>query len=427
MRRALLLNLLLSILCVSQAFAAEPREVDERQVARVGIRRVDSQYLTLYTDLPPHDAIDELGEIFDAAVPQWCSYFGVSQEKLPGWRVQGFLMQDRVKFAALELLPQRKPNFGNGYCQDRELWLMEQPSDYYRRHLLLHEGTHAFMYAFVDDDAPGWYMEGMAELLGTHHWEQSRLTLRHFPKTREETPMWGRIKIIRESKPLSVEAILSLRQGQALVTEQYAWCWALCSFLDSHPQWQDEFRSAQQFVGKENFNRRFRKLFADQWPDLCFEWTGFVATLDYGFDAQRMAMSHVKAPETVRDATCEISAERGWQSSGWVLQAGREYDLSATGRYTIAADNQPWPCEPGGVTLQYHDGQPLGKLIGLLRPAKDSATVSPPLSLGLKSRIVPRVDSILYLRVNEPASALSDNRGTLQVRCQLAADAAGGD
>ena len=50
----------------------------------------------------------------------------------------------------------------------REFWLFDQPTDYYVRHLLLHEGTHVFMVSFLGGCGPGWYMEGTAELLGTH-------------------------------------------------------------------------------------------------------------------------------------------------------------------------------------------------------------------------------------------------------------------
>ena len=42
-------------------------------------------------------------------------------------------------------------------------------------------------------------MEGMAELLSTHRWAEGRLTLNWIPTSREEVPMWGRIKIIKDA------------------------------------------------------------------------------------------------------------------------------------------------------------------------------------------------------------------------------------
>ena len=411
--------LLLSLGIGSSSSASEPRQVDERRARLAGIRVIASRHLRLYTDLPAGNAVDELGQVFDEAVSAWGRYFGITEEKTSRWRMQGFLMQDRAKFVALDLLPETKPNFANGYCQGHELWLMDQPSDYYRRHLLLHEGTHGFMYAFVGEDAPGWYMEGMAELLATHRWQQAELKLRHFPQVREETPMWGRIKFIREGEPLPLEGVLGLRQGRTLAADQYAWCWALCKFLDSHPHWHDRFRQAHESVGVKDFNRRFRSLFRSEWANLEFEWQAFVAALDYGYDLARMSIDHAEKVISPRSEECDIAAEAGWQSTGWLLQAGNSYYLSATGRYTIANDTQPWACEPGGVTLQYHDGQPLGKLLGLLRPTEGTVDFSTPLAIGLGAEIAPKSDSILYLRVNDSPARLSDNRGKLRVRCKL--------
>ena len=64
-----------------------------------------------------------------------------------------------------------------------------------------------------------------------------------------------------------------------------------------------------------------------------------------------------------------IAADRGWQSSGVWLEAGKTYHVAASGRYQIAVEKngdgeKAWSCEPGGVTIEYHDGRPLGELLG---------------------------------------------------------------
>ncbi len=84
------------------------------------------------------------------------------------WRIRGCLMREKRPFAACGLLPAGLPPFRHGFSRGRQLWLNEQPTAYYRRHLLLHEGTHAFMDAMFGGCGPPWYMEGMAELLATH-------------------------------------------------------------------------------------------------------------------------------------------------------------------------------------------------------------------------------------------------------------------
>jgi len=409
---------------LGQLFASEigPRRVDERRAALAGIRRIDGRHLQLYTDLPPGDAVDGLGNVFDAAVEKWGEYFGISPEHTARWRMQGFLIEDRAKFAALGLLPETNPDFVNGYCQGRELWLAEQPSDYYRRHLLLHEGTHGFMYSFLGERAPGWYMEGMAELLGTHSWRNGRLELRKLPADRDDVPMWGRIKLVQESKALPLSAVLALGEGRALSTDEYGWCWALCKFLDSHPQRGARFRQLSEQLDEQNLNRRFREIYEQDWADMVFEWQAFIAALDYGFDIEAMTVMHSRASPVEAEQEVSVRTDRGWQSTGWRLKAGETYTITATGRYEISGtetdgESQPWPCEPGGVTLEYHDGLPLGMLVGLLRPfdEENSANISERFPVGLEARVTPQNDSILYLRVNDWPDRLSDNQGMLQV------------
>ncbi len=426
MLRLLIFGWVLHLAAVSVAADfATPRQVDERRAAQVGLRKIVGRHLRLYTDLPPSDAVDSLPVVFDAAVPLWAEYFQVDVARLRNWQMQGYLIQDRAKFAAIGLLPKEKPDFTNGYSNGYEFWLMEQPSDYYRRHLLLHEGTHGFSYTLMGDTGPGWYMEGMAELLGTHRWQEGQLSLRVMPASREEVPMWGRIKLVREAHragtPLELPAILTLKKRRAFSTNEYAWCWALCHFLDSHPHWQKKFRQFPKHVGEQDFNKLFCNDFRAEWPELLTEWQAFVATLDYGHDTARMAMQHLPSAPVAEEASVTIAADRGWQSTGWLFKAGQEYQVTANGRYQIADEGDPWPCEPGGVTLEYHEGHPLGMLLGAWRSTANNR-FSEPFAIGLAAKLKRSVDAILYLRMNDSPARLSDNRGTLDASIRRAAD-----
>jgi len=225
--------------------------------------------------------------------------------------------------------------------------------------------------------------------LGTHRWKDAQLQLGVMPTDRGEVPMWGRIKLIREAsqagQSLGLQAVLGLGQRRVLTTDQYAWCWGLCNFLDSHPQWQPKFRQLQQHVADAKFNQRFQETFSDS--KLEQEWNAFVATLDYGYDAERMAIVQRNIVE--RDfwdmaGVERIAADRGWQATGWQLQAGKEYCITAEGRFFMAQSPEPWPCEPGGITFEYHEGRPLGMLLGAFCYANGD-TFSEPLGLGLSS------------------------------------------
>ena len=393
-------------------------KIDPQRAELAGLRVLESHHLQLYTDLPASPAVDELPAVFDGAVPLWAEYFGISAERTKGWKMRAFLIQDRLKFASLGLLPKQRPDFSNGFTTADQLWLVEQPSDYYRRHLLLHEGTHGFMHAMTGGTGPGWYMEGMAELFATHRWQTGKLHLRRMPADRQEVPMWGRIKLVREAcragEAIGLQAILSLSERRTFSTAEYAWCWSFCKFLDSHPRWQKEFRKLPQDISARNFNEQFRLRFYQEWPELLIDWHTFIANLDYGYDTQRMATQHRPSVQLKRPASVPVAADRGWQSSGWLLRAGREYRITAKGRYTIAHDTAPWRCEPGGVTLQYHAGRPLGMLVGAWRAPDHS--FSEPMPLGLHAVLKPQRDAVLYLRVNDSPARLSDNRGELTVR-----------
>ena len=126
----------------------------------------------------------------------------------------GFLMKDKARFVQAGLLPGKLPPFGHGFSWDTVLWVYEQPSDYYRRHLVLHEGTHGFMNSLLGGCGPTWYMEGMAEYLATHRWQDGRLTLGYMPRSRDEVPQWGRIRLIQDAvaqhRALRLKAVIEL-------------------------------------------------------------------------------------------------------------------------------------------------------------------------------------------------------------------------
>ncbi len=130
----------------------------------------------------PGPDVDDLTDAFDRAVPEWCRYFELDPARAAGWQMTGFVMHEKNCFVGAGMLPADLPPFPNGYSRGRYLWLYDQPDGYYRRHLLLHEGTHAFMGQFLGALGPPWYAEGMAELLGTHRWQGGVLTLGYVPQ-----------------------------------------------------------------------------------------------------------------------------------------------------------------------------------------------------------------------------------------------------
>ncbi|HYO25071.1 MAG TPA: hypothetical protein VEQ85_08975 [Lacipirellulaceae bacterium] len=408
------------------ARAADPRPIDVRRLAAAGLRMVEGQHLRLVTDLPPSPAVDELPEVFDAAVPLWCEYFGVAPAQLQRQKFLGFLVSDRQQFAALGLLPAERPDFPSGYANGWEFWLAEQPSDYYRRHLLLHEGTHAFMHTQLGGAGAPWYMEGMAELLGAHSWHAGQLTLGVMPPNRESTPMWGRIKLIRDAaaarQAWPLERVLAIDNSRLMGTDEYAWAWALAVLLEQHPQFHERFALLRSHAADPKFPQLFRAAFAPDWSDLQVEWQALTHTIDYGYDVPTMAMLHAEsAPVERATRRSKVAANRGWQSSGWTLRAGQRYQVTGRGRFQLVRDGETWPCEAGGVTIQYHAGRPSGELLGAWRYVDGGgATFDAPMSIGLEANVLPERDAVLYLRVNDSPARAARNTGSLEVRIRAA-------
>ena len=410
---------------------AEPRipelpEIEEDRVQAAGIRRIEGEHLILYTDIPPDPAIEELPAVYDLAVPQWCDYFDIDREAAADWKLIGCLMQDKERFRTAGLLEESVPQFLNGYQLGAKLWLNEQPSDYYRRHLLLHEGTHGFMNHLLGGCGPPWYMEGMAERLSTHRWEDGQLLLAYMPADNDEVPMWGRVKIVRDDyaagRAKTLAEVMQYGPRAHLQNEPYGWCWAACTFFDEHPLTHERFRQLPAHVREGDFSAQFQEALGDDWPAINEAWQLFVANPCYGYDiAAEMIHYAPGEPLPAGGAEVRLAAAAGWQSTGYVLEAGRRYRISAEGSYTIAQGEEPWPCEPGGVTIRYENGFPLGMLLGAIRPDDWQAGLSPlvmPGGIGLERVVEPELTGTLYLRVNDSPAEVRENAGECVVRIE---------
>ena len=398
--------------------------IDQRRSAAAGIRKLSGRHVELYTDLPAGE-VDELPAVFDAAVPLWCDYFGIERASAAEWKIVGHVMQSKERFLGAGLYDESLPDFPHGFSKGSQLWLYDQPSAYYRRHLLVHEGTHCFMYRWLGGAGPPWYMEGMAELLGTHRWEAGRLTLAVMPDRKEDFPYWGRVKIVQDEyaagRGLLLEAVMRFTNQAHLKTEPYGWSWAAAAFLDAHPLTQGEFRGLKSQVSDRSgdFSERFQDRLRPHWRAISEDWQVFVAECDYGYDFARAAIVRKDAePLPAGGATFPLDTARGWQSTGFRLEGGKSYTISASGRFQVAGGERPWPCEAGGVTIRYHNGMPLGMLMGLVCDDERhnvAAALAGRQTIGLASVLTPTESGVLYLSINEAASGLADNRGTLEV------------
>jgi hypothetical protein len=401
-------------------------EVVEAKCEARGIRKLLGEHLILYTDVPSSPAVDELPHVFDLALPQWLAYFNVDAKRAEKWQMLGVIASKKELFADTGLWPDNLPPFLHGYMRDRQLWLYDQPSDFYRRHLLLHEGTHAFMWNCLGAMGPPWYAEGMAELLGTHDWSDGKLTLGVIPPSKEASPMWGRVKVIKDGfaarKALHLREVMSYPPEAHLKTEPYAWCWAAAVFFDRDPKYQKIFREAPQTVADvtPQFSERLLNRLPEPRGQVFEQWQCFVANMEYGYDVARESIVRRESPAELPPAgtTIDLAVDRGWQSSGYLLSAGKRYQLTASGLFQIGKSSKPWMSEPNGITLKYYKGQPIGRLLAAVTDEGKSGNVSPlltPIAIGNQGEMTPEQDGVLYFRVNDSPAELADNAGTLKV------------
>ncbi len=407
--------------------------IDDRKVAAEGIRRLTGRRLVLYTDLPARREIEELPELFDQAFPQWCAFFGVDPANAADWQAVGCLMSDKARFERAGLLPNALPPFANGYSVGRCLWLYDQTSPYYRRHLLLHEGVHAFMDTLLPAGGPPWYVEGLAELLGTHSWQDGRLELGIFPASADDVPRLGRVEMIQKAlaagKALNLTQVLAFGPRAHLEVEPYAWCWAATALLDRSPDTHAAFREVVRAAQKDRVPRDLAALDPRGGLQLAERWQLFVADLDYGYDFERMQTDLSPATGKFVAAPRQVSvrADRGWQNSGLRVEAGRHYRIASRGRFQIAAEReQPpskpavWWSEPGGVTLRYYRGRPLGELLAAIRPddfnvERELTPLAQPQPVGLGGEFTPPRSGTLFFKLNDAPGQLADNAGEVEV------------
>lgn len=432
------IGLISLVICVFSLDSGVGQELRTTRLEN-GLLQLESVHLRLITDMPISEPIESLPRIFDQAMSQWRERFDVDIAQTREVIVTAYLMVDRSRFIQLKLMPPQLESFRHGYQLDDCLYLTDQPSDYYRRHLLLHEGTHWFLWKFLKGNGPPWYSEGICELLGTHLWENQQLRLGVIPEHRDSFPYWGRLKLIRESidnkTAPSLNAILNFSDTAHRTDEPYAWSWAAMVFFSNHPQYQKMLRRLAQ--PPLDYSNRItvdlkRELNAN-WSIVDAEWRLFLSELDYGYLPINSLVDLNAVPVEALKKTEKrfVRSDRGWQSTGVAVERGQKIRMEATGKIVVRSKNQlgsssEWSCEPQGITLEYREGNPLGSLMAMVVPIK-SEFVDAPLvrltgnSIGRGKHWIAPESGILLLKINEPSGQLADNAGEFTVTMEPSA------
>ncbi|TWT49811.1 hypothetical protein KOR42_38840 [Thalassoglobus neptunius] len=402
------------------------RFVDPQVLQNADIDVYESKRLRLYTDVDANIARN-IPPLIDLVYERLVEDFGplppARDEK--EFQISGYLIAERDRFLASGLLPEEFAGFQHGQHFGQEFWMYDQELDYYRRHLAIHEATHCFMMRVPGIHPPLWYLEGIADFYGTHRFnERGHVEFGVMPDSPEEFLGFGRIDMIREEveagKRLSVVEVSELGEVEFSKSRStpYAWSWALCKFLDSHPRYQKRFRLLRDHLVGPDFVRIADQQFA---PDLWLleaEWEEFCRTIDFGweFETNAFVMSDEAPVDLPERATFSIAANQGWTWTGYRLQAGETVHVTAEGQAVLNTTPVDWVSEPQGITIEYANGFPVGRLMAavLIDPAYVDETNRQRMEvidIGSSRTIKSEFGGLLMFQVNDFGNNRSNNVG----------------
>lgn len=446
----------MALLVAGSAMAAEPasgsriRPVapSEALARRAGLRLLESKHLVLATDRPVRegDGVAELPYAFDRAFEAWCEHYEMNPADHADWRCFGCLVVDRERFRAAGLLPDTLPPFENGFCDRNHFWLIDQSNPAYRRHLLLHEGVHAFTLTLRGLATPVWYNEGIAEYLATHKLEPGAKGILKFestpiPERLEDVEQLGRIEKLSELRATgtmpSLADVLALPVGNHKAVADYAASWAAVAMLAKHPAYAKAFAKLERGPLGYDFNKRLASMPGWDAERASRDFDAFSSDIDYGYDFPRSSIDWSPGIPLVAPRRFDVDATRGWQNSGLALVAGKRYAFKASGRVGLGLLTDPktdellvdpksdkvisLEGEADGISLEWYRGRPTGRLLlgqWIAKPADGRRPRFEILAEGASGEFVAAAEAPLFMRLNGPPARLAKREGTISAVVQ---------
>ncbi len=416
---------LLGWCCLMLSSTASQAQVESSN----GIKSFTVGQWTILTDLPIDQELESWPNLLDQAVVSWCQKWSIDPKSAKSWNLTIHCIGDRALFQRAGLL-EGVPAFEDGFQLADRVYLVDQPSTYYRRHLLLHELTHWIMYRAFGGGGSPWFMEGMAEVEGTHQLNNGALTLAVIPNDPKEVPHWGRFKRLSDSITRSgvpkFKHIVFYGNDRQDRMDRYCWSWAGCVFLRNHPLYFPylEKASAKPLDYSMKLSQQLESSLLDRWDWVERDWKLFVDEFNFGFQPKLNLLSMEQAtqglPSQSRiDLTMQVDTVQSWQLAKTFFKQGQRIRIDADGTYVVKVENQDnWESSAEGITYQYHRHLPMGKLIG----GFVSTDIEKPLEvipLGKQRQFTASSDGWLLLRINEPVGQRQDNSGQLSVRIHV--------
>lgn len=366
---------------------------DPARLTASGIRMQSSKHLVLLSDVDDLSG-SYLTEAADALFATLQRSVGPVANAADGseFQVTGCLIEAGERFEQAGVMPDPDFTIRHGRHLGYRFWMFNPSTDYYRRHLLLHEFVHCYMMCEhgMQNIPPLWFTEGMAEYWATHTMEHSaasgepasqgsseavfgrnensvQFQFGVLPASTDAFPGWGRISEIRRSfqlEPICAEDFGSVRgtfakgstadfgteqrrsdhwiAGQPALDSilnpptskfaddsQYAYAWALCWFLHNHPDYRQPFTEVQKMRRGDLFRAAFDQNLSALLPAMGIDWLLTVDSLTEGFDPARCFSRRVGHPPLPFPA--ESSAAENATPLPKSLSIAAESDWQSTG------------------------------------------------------------------------------------------------
>lgn len=408
----------------------EPFEINEQRLLAVGIHVLQSRRLILLTDRDPESVADlpSLTDAFFDYLETACGPLRPSRSAAE-FQAIGCLMVDMDRFQSAGLVPGSVVTMNHGQQVGYRFWMRDQATDYYRRHLLLHEFAHVYMTcdAGLHDIADAWLMEGAAEVFATHAVVDGVPRFAILPTGFAGMEDWGRISTIRRQRidratnqEIATQQVPPLTRVRfpdgPLATDEarYAWWWALSWMMFRHPRYADDWTALCHSRGSQEFQKIIADVDRRHGNRLASDWLLFADSVTEGFDIARSFPLHAES-DSATPATFPLTADRSWQDTGWLLEAGDQIELRVAGECVLDTTSAPWVSQPAGITLEYNQGRPLGETIAVLVNAEDG-WISQRIAVGDHHIITAPRAARLWLQINDSAGDRASNSGAYDVQ-----------
>lgn len=359
-----------------------------------------SQHFFIHTDLAPKEAKELLTRL-ETMLGLISRYW----QRPPVGIIECYVVADLQNWNGIDIDPQGLASIrsGAGVTISRGVTLGEKfsvTSTVYAvadRGTPQHEAVHAYCGQSFGHTGPIWYSEGMAEM--GQYWREDDKSVNAHEVV---------IKYIRESSPKSLNEIVNSDERTGDSWQNYAWRWALCHLLANNPNYASRFHPLGMSILTKKGGLTFETVYGDQAEEISFEYLFFLKHVETGFRADLVAFDWRRKfakPTASGTVGCTVDAGKGWQPSGLMLEAGKEYTVTATGTWKLAKDGD-------SVSLA-GDAEGKGKLVGVI--LKDWQ-LSEPFDIGGLDSFTAPEDGNLWIRASDDWNSLADNKGKLTLK-----------